>query len=189
MRVGDQILVIGPIGLGGTMELLSKRENELRARFSLRYLEQAQSHMKAAFDQTSGLFYEGKSGLERKELFQTLKRKDTKDRMEAFRPVEIGQEGFLCALWRYFGDGNIGLSADIRKVPVLQETIEICECFGLDPYGISGTGAWLCTADDGYGMYDMLCRRGIRTAIIGHVTEGKAKILWNNGTERYLNRP
>ncbi len=36
---------------------------------------------------------------------------------------------------------EVGLEADFRKVPVRQETIEVCEIFDLNPYKLEADGA------------------------------------------------
>ena len=37
--------------------------------------------------------------------------------------------GFLSALWKMAEASEVGLEADFRKVPIRQETIEVCEIF------------------------------------------------------------
>ena len=43
----------------------------------------------------------------------------------------MGEGGFLSALWKVAEDSQVGLTVDFRKVPVRQETIEVCEIFDL----------------------------------------------------------
>ena len=46
----------------------------------------------------------------------------------------MGEGGILRALWKMAEASRVGLRADLRKIPVRQETIEICERFDLNPY-------------------------------------------------------
>ena len=46
----------------------------------------------------------------------------------------MGEGGFLSALWKMAEASGAGLSADLRSVPIRQETIEICEIFDVNPY-------------------------------------------------------
>ena len=39
----------------------------------------------------------------------------------------MGEGGFLSALWKMAEASEVGLEADFRKVPIRQETIEVCE--------------------------------------------------------------
>ena len=75
------------------------------------------------------------------------------------------------------------------EIPVRQETIEICEYFDLNPYYLISSGCMLMTGPDGYGLVRALKQEGIPAAVIGKVTEGKARIVRNQGEITYLERP
>ncbi len=66
--------------------------------------------------------------------------------MDAF--YSLGEGGVLAGLWKMAEASEIGLFADLRKIPVRQETIEICERFNLNPYKLKAVfwlvcGKWL----------------------------------------------
>ena len=46
----------------------------------------------------------------------------------------MGEGGFLSALWKMAEASQVGLEMDFSKVPIRQETIEICEIFDINPY-------------------------------------------------------
>ena len=44
---------------------------------------------------------------------------------------------------------GVGLEIDLKKIPIRQETIEICEFFDLNPYKLLSGGSLLLAAADG----------------------------------------
>lgn len=47
----------------------------------------------------------------------------------------LGEGGILKALWEIADRAGLGLSAELRKLPIRQETIEITELFDIVPTG------------------------------------------------------
>lgn len=50
----------------------------------------------------------------------------------------LGKGGVLGGLWNMLEQINAGMEIDLRKIPIRQETVEICEFFDLNPYYIVG---------------------------------------------------
>ena len=61
----------------------------------------------------------------------------------------IGEGGILAALWDMAEGAGIGLSVEMKKMTVRQETIEVCEVFHLNPYQLTSTGAVLMVTPKG----------------------------------------
>ena len=101
----------------------------------------------------------------------------------------VGKDGILAALWEFAESLKAGLFIDLRKIPVCQETIEVCECLDEDPYGIDSTGCLLIAAKAGGPLMRELKAAGIKATCIGTLTEGNDRILYNQGRIRYLDRP
>ncbi len=81
------------------------------------------------------------------------------------------------------------MEVDLRKIPVRQETIEICEYFDINPYNVLSGGSFLIAARDGAALAEELSHQDIPTAVIGRMTKGNDRILWNAGNKRFLDRP
>ena len=97
--------------------------------------------------------------------------------------------GVLAALWRLLHRNHMGAEFSLRSIPMIQQTVEICESTGRDPYrlGAGEVNVWI-TADD-----DALLREaeeaGICAAVIGFTVPGPA-IVRNDGVVRaFLRRP
>ncbi len=73
--------------------------------------------------------------------------------------------------WRNLGSAvesctetNQGLDLDMKKISILQETIEVCEHFRLNPYQMISTGSFLAVTDNGEVLADALNNQGITAA-------------------------
>ena len=78
------------------------------------------------------------------------------------------------------------MEIDLKKIPIRQETIEICEFFDLNPYGLLSGGSLLIVAEDGDGMVKALQEAGIPAAVIGRTTDNNDKVLHNGEEIRFL---
>ena len=101
----------------------------------------------------------------------------------------LGEGGVFTGLWMLAEAVKAGLEVDLRKIPVKQETIEICEYFDMNPYNALSGGSLLIAADEGEVLAEQLIRAGIPAAVIGRLTDGNDRILWNDGNKRFLDRP
>ncbi|MCD2493149.1 hypothetical protein LQE92_11025 [Lacrimispora sp. NSJ-141] len=102
---------------------------------------------------------------------------------------EVREGGILTALWQMAERCKVGMTVHLRKIPLRQETIEICEVLDLNPYGLLSGGCMLMAADHGNDLVCELEAAGRVPAIIGKVTDSNDRIILNGGNCRYLNRP
>ena len=103
--------------------------------------------------------------------------------------VEIADGGLLTALWELSKVCSCGFELDLRKIPVKQETIEICELLEVNPYHLSSGGALIVIAPEGQALCERLKSAGVPAVIVGSTNETKAHTLLNDGTVSYINRP
>ena len=98
----------------------------------------------------------------------------------------VGEGGVFRAC-REFGDElGMGLRIDLEKIPVQQETVELTEFFGINPYELCGWGSLLMLTHDGDGLVDALERKGIPAAVIGGTISGQDKVICHGEDTRYL---
>lgn len=102
---------------------------------------------------------------------------------------DISEGGILAALWELAEGMDVGLTIDLKKIPIRQETVEVCELTGANPYALLSGGSLLMTAVDGLGLKAALEEAGIPAAIIGKVTDSHDRLLVNEEEARYLDRP
>ncbi len=101
----------------------------------------------------------------------------------------LAEGGILGALWKAAEQAGAGLEVDLRRIPIRQETVEICEYFDVNPYYLDSTGASLIGTDQAGALAAALIEGGIPAAVIGRVTAGRKRLIRNGENISYLNRP
>ena len=102
---------------------------------------------------------------------------------------DVTEGGIYGALWELSEASGMGLEIDLKAIPFRQETIEICEYFGLNPYYLISSGCMIMAADHGHDLVRALEKAGIPAVVIGKATEGPAKRIVNGEDEAFLERP
>ncbi len=98
----------------------------------------------------------------------------------------VGEGGVFRAC-REFGDGlGMGLRIDLERIPVQQETVELTEFFGINPYELCGWGSFLMLSHDGEGLVNALEKAGIPSTVIGSAISGQDKVICHGEDTRYL---
>lgn len=165
---GMDILVTKWIGIEGTAILAKEKEGELSTRYAKPFLETAK-----AFDQYLSVLPEAATAI--------------KSGVAAMHDITEG--GVFGALWELAEASGVGLEIDLKKIPLKQETVEICEYFGISPYELISSGSMLMAAKDGNRLVMELQKAGIPAVIIGKATAGNDRILRNDDESRYLEPP
>jgi hydrogenase maturation factor len=98
----------------------------------------------------------------------------------------VNKGGVFGALWEMADRAGIGLSIDLKAIPVKQETIEISEIYDVNPYEMLGTGSLLMIADDGHELVRTLQAEKIPAAVIGKTTADHDRVILNEGESRFL---
>lgn len=101
----------------------------------------------------------------------------------------ISDGGVFSAAWELASAVNAGIEIDVNRIPVWQETIEIAEMLGYNPYMVDGTGAILIVTKDGEALVGGLQENGIYADIIGKITSGKDRVVKNGDEKRFLEPP
>lgn len=101
----------------------------------------------------------------------------------------VGQGGISNALWHMAQAWDTGFVVQMKEIPVRQETIEICEVLGINPYYLYSEHCMLIAADHGDRLCAALQKRGMAAAVIGVLHHNKDKVLQHDDTVSHLNRP
>ncbi len=102
---------------------------------------------------------------------------------------DVTEGGMYGALWEIGSASNVGLEIDLKKITIRQETVEICEFFDLNPYLLISSGCMLMGTFQGASLVEALKKEGIEAAVIGKVTEGHERIVYNEDERRFLEPP
>lgn len=103
--------------------------------------------------------------------------------------LNVTEGGILAALWELAEGAGVGLTIELKKLPIRQETVEICNHLNVNPYELWSAGCLLMTAEDGQGLVDALAKEGIPAVVVGRVTDSNDRLILNDDEERYLDRP
>ena len=163
-----EIVLTKWVGMEGMLRISGEEEDELRKRFAPVFMRQIHSYEKELF-----------AGKE----------------MEIARAAgvtvirQIAEGGILAGLWELAKETGMGLDMDMKRMPVLQETIEVCEHFRMNPYQLTSAGSFLMLTEDGGRLTEAMQENQIQASIIGKLIPGKNKLIRNGGDVRYLDRP
>ena len=168
MAVGQDIVVSKWIGLEATAILAKEKQEQLSEVFNDAFITTAKN-----FDRYLSVVPEAKIAGE----------------MNVVAMHDITEGGILGALWEMANGAGVGLEVDLRKIPIRQETVEICEFFKVNPYLIMSSGSMLMSTDDGEGLVKSLKDAGIEATIIGKTNDSKDRIVKKGEDVRYLDKP
>jgi hydrogenase maturation factor len=102
---------------------------------------------------------------------------------------DVTEGGIFGALWEMAEASSVGLDVDLSKIPIRQETVEICEYFDVNPYQLISSGCMLIATSDGSGLVRALADAGVASSIIGSTTDSNDRIIRYDGEMRYLEPP
>ena len=120
------------------------------------------------------------SAAERQEAERMLEERFLRARAEGF--AEDGSEGgVLAALWRVLKARRLGGRYDLGAIPVLQQTIEICEMFALNPYRLFAPSCRVWLAEQPGEILRDAAGAAVPSAVIGCTAGGAA--IWRTDTE------
>ncbi len=94
--------------------------------------------------------------------------------------------GIFRGLWTLAECAKTGLEADLKRIPIRQETVEICNELDCNPYELLSNGSLLCLTDRGDVLLEALKQKGIFAAIIGRTTRTKGRVVINGEERRFL---
>lgn len=165
---GQELVVTKWIGMEGALLVLDSKEEELKERYSFQLLD----HVKAM---------EGN--------MMVLSEAATAIKSGASAMHDLSEGGILAGLWEFGQKHGVGLEIDLKKIPVKQEIIEICEFYELNPYGLRSGGSMLIATDHGSNLVRDLNKIGIEASVIGRITGENDRIIKNGEETRYLDLP
>jgi len=165
VRPGMDIVATKWVGLEGTAILAREKEEELRSRYAQPFIDIAK---------TFGRF------------MSILPEAAVAVQSGASAMHDASEGGIFGALWELAESAGVGLEIDLKKIPIRQETIEICEYFDLNPYKLLSGGSLLIATEDGNGLVMELEKAGIPAVIIGKATDSKDRVLINEDEKRFL---
>jgi hydrogenase maturation factor len=162
------IMMAGSAACRAALDLLSKEHDELKARYSARYLENAGEKLKNGILSNTAL----------EQLIEVLSPKSF---------VLCGKKGVFSALYELGETVGCGLKVQLYSIPIEQPTIELCDLKDINPYESDSTGSVVFAVENPGAVAQTAEKLGIKLHLLGYSTKQKAKIVVSE-TERYLTR-
>ena len=175
---GQVILMTSFAGLEGSAILGFEKEKELSRQFSASLVQtakEAADHLSVRSAAEILWRLSGESGFSK----------------NGIRMVNLSEGGFYAGLWKLAEKTHCGVDVDLKKVPILQETIEIANFFDIDPYWMESAGSLLTAIPAGKAeeVLTRLAESSIPAAVIGTLNDSNQKIIRNGDEMRFLDRP
>lgn len=167
-KPGQDVVVTKWIGLEGTSILAKERETALLSRYPKQLIETAKG-----FDQYISVVKEAATAV--------------KSGVSAMHDVTEG--GIFGALWEVSESAGVGLRIDLKKLPIRQETVEVCEYFNINPYELISSGSMLIVTDKGHDLVTALEAEGIHATVVGKTTGDNDRVVINGEETRFLEPP
>lgn len=168
LKPGQDLVVTKWIGLEGTSIIASEFEKELQGRLPASVVEESKKFAS---------------------LLSVVKDSHVAMQIGVSAMHDVTEGGIFGALWEMAEASGVGLEVDLKKIPIRQETIEVCELFNLNPYQLISSGSMLIGTDHGSQLVDALAKEGIHAAVIGKAVEGNDRVIFNDGEKRFLEPP
>ena len=165
LRPGDELVVAGWVGLDGSAVLARERADYLK------------SFLPEGMILRAVHFFESESAGSEEELAKEA---------DVSAVTDMCDGGIFGALWDMGAASGVGFEADLDKIPIRQETIEICEIFDINPYMLRSCGSMLIGSSCGSRLVSRLEEAGIHAVVIGYVNGGADRVVRNKDARRFL---
>lgn len=168
LPAGLDLVAVGSVGREGTAMLACEREEALLTRYPSFFIAEAKQMFDDG-DMTGAVRIAGTCG--------------------AVSVRAAGEGGIFAALWEMAAVGHTGLDVELKRIPIRQHTVEVCEFFRLNPYMLRSGGTLLMAGENGERLVSALRREGYDAAVIGRTTDNNDKIVRYDDEIRYLEPP
>lgn len=164
-KPGQDLVVSKWVGLEGSAMVAREKKEDLLKRYSLSFIHEAEN-----FDSYLSVIPEAAVAVN--------------TGVSALHDVSRG--GIFAALWELAERSGVGLEVDLKKIPIRQETVEICNYLDLNPYCLVSGGSLLMAAEDGVELARELEKNGIVCSVIGRTTDSNDRLIINEDEKRFL---
>ena len=165
---GQDIIITKWIGLEGPADLAARNQEELLTRYPAYLVEEA-----AAFDR----------------YYSILPEAATAVKSGGCTMHDISEGGVFAALWEMAEGAGVGLTIDMKKLPLRQETVEVCDFCNVYPFELRSGCSLIIACPEGTAVVEALAAEGIPAVIVGRFTDSNERLILNEDEIRYMDRP
>ena len=165
LAAGMDIIAVNYAGLEGSALLAIEREEELKTKYSVPFIDKAKKYI---------------------EYLPIISEAAVAVQSGADAMLSVSEGGIFAALWEMAEAAGVGLDIDLKKIPIRQETVEICEFFDINPYKLMSQGCLLIASKDGNKIVREITGAGGVAAIIGVASDSNDRLLIQGEERRFL---
>lgn len=184
------IIISKYIGIRGTAILARERREELLSRYPEWIIDEAASFdndledYQIENDQMEEALNEGSSIKDDSKILKDVK--IALDRGASYAK-EYTEFGVFEALFQMAKTLKCGIRVNIKDIPIRQETVEVSEFLGVNPYALYSGNSAIIVANDGAKIVSKLKENGIVARIAGYTTkDDNDKIVINEDERGFL---
>lgn len=174
------VVMAGFAGLSGSAAIARAKKKELLGRYPEVFIDKAV--MQVQFLLSDSIF------TKEQELQNILPEAATAVKSDECGLFRLSEGGVFAGLWNMAETAGVGLEIELRKIPVKQETIEICNFFDINPYILKSDGSYLILTDNGYRLVHELEKKNIEAVVIGITMDNNDKVVINGEEKRFLEK-
>ncbi len=176
-----KLYVFGYVGNLGTKVLIDEKQEELVRHFNQEFITRIKNQIEESLS---------KDGFNPSLIMSSRRGEVNECRGEHCEPTvidyeQIGKGGILTALWKLCDRNKWGLKYSLRKIPILQGTIEIANYFDINPYRLLTNNAFIIACRD-----ECDCRGEFHEPLyeIGDITNEKKRVRIDGEVEAFLTK-
>ncbi len=162
------VLLVNEVALEGGLRLLDMKKEMVEGRFPSRFFEKYQEKKKKLF------------------LYEELK---VCNQLTGAKCFALGEGGIQAIFTHLCDTYKVGIDIDMKSIAINQETIELCEFMGLNPYKLHSTGAAVVVTAEAEACIEVLQSKGIGVSVIGRTTKELDKVVRKGDEKAFLERP
>ena len=168
LHPGDELVMTKWAGLEGTAILANEHFEELTTKYTKDFIGTAKEFI---------------------QHISVVKEAAIAKKMGVCCMHDVTEGGVYGALWEMASASNLGVEVELKKIPIRQETVEICEFYDLNPYQLISSGCLLIGTKNGNALVDALAKANIPATVIGRAVSGNDRVVIADEERKYLEPP
>lgn len=181
------LIVTGHVASETLRQIYEQKKEEIRKRFPSFFIENMLNRLQKDAETVDQLknerFGDGQSSL------KSAAGWNLEEQYGVLAARQIGGEGFFASLWHLLEEVDMGCEVQLDRVPIFQETIEICDLFDINPFEVPSGENLIIACRRGAELSWFLNTQGIANVLIGVLLPPPARRIEEGDHTRYLDKP
>ncbi len=102
---------------------------------------------------------------------------------------KVTDDGLYGALWELAEEAGLGVEVVFSSIPILQETVELCNHCDINPYRAPSGGMVLMATFGGAALVGALAKSGVKASVIGCLSTEAERVILMKDRKQFLTPP